>query len=1109
MLKGLSIFDISQLLDHCAVIGTDLECRVAYLGPGAERCVPCEQAEAYGTPLWSLSPELFGPLRDGAWREVARCGEIFEYEVPSPFGDGPARSAVRVGEMTGLHRRPGGFFMALQACHEAASGDRGDWALSGCRPPALQECDPDGVVTYSNRAFDHLLGLGRGEFVGRPVWACLEDDEKRQELKAYLDSLRRGQIRPRPLQMRNLTADGRCLDLEASWTYRRRPDGRLSGFLAVLRDVTERVRAERALRLEFEQAQRYLDNVHVVIVVLDPSGRVEQINRKGLDLLGYAEHEVVGRDWFELSTPESGRALARRRFERLKAGRAPDAASYEEAVAPRGGQHRLISWHNRILYDDEGQITGALSAGTDVTERARTEKALRKRLGFERIISNLAKRFMMVGASEIDRVIDEALMEIGRFVGADRSYLFRFYDACTRMSNTHEWCAEGIEAFKDHIQELSTEGFMWHLERLMAQGVVYIADVSAMPEEASVLRDELELQGVKSLINVALRWGGEMKAMIGLDAVRSRIAWPEEDIALLSTAAAMVSSALERQEAEAELHRAAAVFANTREGVTITGTEGRIVAVNRAFVDITGFSRGEVLQKSPRILKSGMHPASFYATLWQTLRSTGQWQGEIWNRRKSGEVFPAWLTISEVRNEVGEAASYVAVFSDITLIKRSQAQLEYMAHHDSLTDLPNRVLFNDRLGHAMQRPERSGLRLAVMFLDLDNFKNVNDSLGHAAGDLLLQAAAGRLQQQMRRGDTVARVGGDEFTVLLEEVSGSQEVGVVAEKVKAAFAEPFELIDGREVYASASIGISVYPDDASDIESLLRNADTAMYRAKEQGRNAYQFYASEMTTRAFQRLVLETSLRRALQNCEFELFYQPQVCLGSGRLTGAEALIRWRHPQLGLVAPSQFIPLAEENGLISALGEWVLGAACQQLCEWRQDHGFKGQIAVNLSGCQVVRGDIVKTVAQVIAQSGIPPDRLVLELTESFIMSEATKAIAALNGLRDQGVGLATDDFGTGYSSLSYLKQLPVDRLKIDRSFVRDLPTNADDSAIARAIIALGQIMQLKVVAEGVEKAEQAAFLREIGCDQAQGYYYSPPVDGAEFLDLMGGRVIAQ
>jgi len=335
MLKGLSIFDIAQLLDHCAVIGTDLQCRVAYLGPGAQDCVPGDQATVYGTPLWALSPELFGALRDPAWKRVACCGEVFEYEVGSPVAGGPDRALVRVGEMSDLGRRPGGYFVAVQGRPQICAHEEGVWALSGCRPPALQECDPEGLVTYSNRAFDRLLGLMRGEFVGRPVWACLEDEHKRQELRAYLGALRSEQARPRPLQLRSLTPDGRCLDLEASWTYRRRPDGRLSGFLTVLWDVTERVQAERALRLEFERAERYLDNVHVVIVALDPRGRVEQINRKGLDLLGYTRDEVLGRDWFELSMQEPGRTLARERFERLKAGQPEHTESCEQLMVPR------------------------------------------------------------------------------------------------------------------------------------------------------------------------------------------------------------------------------------------------------------------------------------------------------------------------------------------------------------------------------------------------------------------------------------------------------------------------------------------------------------------------------------------------------------------------------------------------------------------------------------------------------------------------------------------------------------------------------------------------------------------------------------------------------
>jgi diguanylate cyclase (GGDEF)-like protein len=443
----------------------------------------------------------------------------------------------------------------------------------------------------------------------------------------------------------------------------------------------------------------------------------------------------------------------------------------------------------------------------------------------------------------------------------------------------------------------------------------------------------------------------------------------------------------------------------------------------------------------------------------------------------------------------------VAVFSDITRDKEAQDKLDHLAHHDPLTALPNRLLFHDRLQHAMQHAARNKQQLAVLFIDLDRFKNVNDTLGHHVGDELLKQVALALRSSLREGDTLARLGGDEFIVLLENVDGEFGAGHVAGKLVSMFEQPFVVAD-YELFVTCSVGVSLYPQDATDLNMLVRNADVAMYQAKARGRNNFQIYAPSMSGEGLERLRVEALLRRSIEKNEIYLHYQPQVEVDSGRLIGVEALVRWNSPELGQVPPARFIPLAEDTGFISQLGKWVLAEACQQMVRWQQAGLVVPKIAVNLSVRQFERGSIAEMVARVLRDTGLEPQRLQLEVTESVIMNTGD-ALGFINDLHAIGVGLAIDDFGTGYSSLAYLKQLPVQTLKIDRSFIKDISTDANDEAIVVAIIQLAKSLNLSVIAEGVETAEQAAFLLRHGCNRAQGYYYSQPAAAAELLARWG------
>jgi len=554
----------------------------------------------------------------------------------------------------------------------------------------------------------------------------------------------------------------------------------------------------------------------------------------------------------------------------------------------------------------------------------------------------------------------------------------------------------------------------------------------------------------------------------------------------------------ERKQNAEKLRLAGRVFDSTAEGILITNPQGEIVAVNAAFEAISGYSQAEVLGRQPSLLRSGKHQPIFYQEMWAALLETGLWQGEIWNRRKTGEIYPNWQTVSAVRDTEGKTTHFVSVFSDITTVKRSQEALDFLAHHDPLTELPNRMLLRDRLQHALQRCRREGHTVAVLFVDLDRFKHINDTLGHPVGDEILRRVAKAMVSQVRAGDTVSRIGGDEFVLLLEDDVSVRSVATVAQKLVDLVAQPF-VIDDKELYVTTSIGISLFPDDGDDVDSLLKQADLAMYKAKQQGRNNFQFYEADMGKGALERLVLENALRGAVQRGELLLHYQPQVDLGSGALAGVEALVRWQHPELGLVPPGRFIPVAEEMGIIKEIGDWVLGEACRQVARWRDSDFVVPRMAVNLSVQQLEKAGLEAAVAAHLSACAMPAGQLELEVTESVIMNQSGRALETLEALRQLGVFLAIDDFGTGYSSLAYLRQLPVHRLKIDYSFVRDIGRDPNDEAIARAIISLGHSLGLEIVAEGVERAEQADFLLRESCDVAQGYLYARPVPADELV----------
>ncbi len=736
-----------------------------------------------------------------------------------------------------------------------------------------------------------------------------------------------------------------------------------------------------------------------------------------------------------------------------KPGSKPDSIMFR--IVMLGGETRYVSINAEPVFDDAGKLIRLFGTLQDVTETKQVEMALESSHNLLRSIIDAVP--MWIAAFDLN----------GRYLAANKYF-----------EKTCNLPLDRIEG--DVIDNVLPESFLQrHLEFIQ----------QCMTGEIVKFNDQLfegEFENIQDIAGNYAPLMDDKENIIGV-------------VGAVNDVSDLVHTRAELQEAEIELHRRLEdlrlyeeVFQHTAEGIVITDADQRIVEVNRATEELLGFTRDELLGETPNIWESCDQDTGIHNNMWNSIAEDGEWHGELWNKRKNGELFPSRVTINVIKNEQGKPVNYISIFSDITNLKKSQERLDFLAHHDPLTELPNRLLFSARLEHAVKHASRKESRLALLFLDLDRFKLINDSYGHKIGDELLKAVAERLSNTVRMDDAVARHAGDEFTMLVEEIDEPADAALVAEKVLKVFNEPFELL-GNEYFMSTSIGISIFPDDAETMDGLMQNADTAMYRAKEAGRNGYAFFSDEMATIAFERVLLESSIKRALDRDEFVLHFQPQIEIQSGKIVGVEVLLRWEHPDMGTLGPRRFIQPAEDSGMIAELSEWVLLKALSQGKSWIDQNRYNQRICINVSAVELYDESYEQKIVKLLDQTGFPAGNLELEVKEAAFLNNSGQAAATLERLKKRGVSIVIDDFGMGYSSLSYLQRLPVDTLKIDRSFIRDTPGNENNLAITKAVISLASSLGLNVIAEGVETQNQRDFLLGDGCSVGQGFYFAKPM----------------
>ncbi|MBF0187557.1 MAG: EAL domain-containing protein [Magnetococcales bacterium] len=849
-------------------------------------------------------------------------------------------------------------------------------------------------------------------------------------------------------------------DYFVKWPDRTEMLARLRYHVTAHKERLRREKAEKKFRILFDVTP------DAILLADADTGVVVDCNPAACELLGASAEEIIGLHQADLHPPEDEeryRALFRSHLEQGQ-GIAP----INVFIRRLDGRDVPVSISSVVFeMDGKRMIQGVFR---DVTERIRAERAIRR--SRENLMK--AQEIAHLGSWEWD-------IGTGNLSWSDEAYRIFGYEPKSQNVT--------FALFVKHVHGDDRNRVLTLIRSAMKGQALYNI-------EHRIVRPNGTERIVHEQGEAVFDKEGMVTHLVGTvhDITERRDAEDQ-----LRIATQVFGSAMAKVEDQFRITRK--VLESAIECVAITDAKGRIQSVNPAFHQVTGYDESEVEGALPGVFQADLHEKRFIRKVRKSIAESGQWQGEVWNRRKDGEAFPEQVTVTAIQDDKGNTLNLVVLSHDISDVQRSREALRHQTYHDALTGLPNRSLFLDRLDQNLRRASRRKRRVCVILFDLDRFKNVNDSLGHAAGDDLLRLVAERVSETLREGDTVCRMGGDEFAIIPGDIHEAQDAVHVVQKLFEALEEPFTLLE-HTLYITASVGITLHPEDGESAESLVRNADMAMSRAKDTGRNNFQFYTAAMDEAATDRLDLENALRMGVEKQEFALFYQPKIDAVTGAVVGMEALVRWIRDNGSPISPGVFIPMAEETGLILPLGDWILQEACRTTQMWRQK-GFKSlRVAVNLSARQVANGGFFERVMEILDQTGLPTDNIELEITESAMMTDLDRAVSVLGKLADQGIHIALDDFGTGYSSLSYLKKFPIHSLKIDRSFVNDITTDTDDAAIVSAILSMARSLKLEVIAEGVENRDQFTFLSHKKCDQIQGYLFSRPLTKEAFEDFM-------
>ena len=838
---------------------------------------------------------------------------------------------------------------------------------------------------------------------------------------------------------------------------------RQRGRIWCFKDVTEQKLSEQALMESNQFQHALLDAIPIPIFYKDEQGFYLGFNHAYEKFIGRSQSDLVGKTVFDIA-PQNLADIYYAQDQHLMAQGGTHV--YESQVSDSTGQCHDVVFHKAVFSDSTGQVRGLIGGILDITARKQSEQAL--------VLSEQRTQALYMLLRRVaDNVPDMIWAK-----DTDKRYLFANKAICEQLllaRDTDEPVGKDDLFFASRARAGHPENPHWHTFGELCQD----SDAITLQRGMAVQFEE---------------FGNVNGELLHLDVHKAPLVGEQGEIMGVVGSARNVT---EQRKTQEKLKISAMVLENSSEALMLSDADNRIVDINPAFTQLTGYTLAEIEGESTQILHSGQHGTDFFETKWAQISATGRWQGEIWSRRKNGEIFAEWLTINTLYRDDGGVHRRVGLFSDITAKKRSEELIWTQANFDALTGLPNRRMFMDRLAQDLKKAHRGNFKLALLFLDLDRFKEVNDTLGHAAGDALLVEAAGRIAACIRESDTVARIGGDEFTVILAELTDASPVERIANDILARLTQPF-LLGSNQVYVSVSIGITVYPDDAVAQEEMLKNADQAMYVSKEDGRNRFSYFTRAMQEGAQRRQHLLNDLRGALDQHQFELHYQPIMNLQTGQIHKAEALLRWTHPVRGPVGPTEYIALAEESGLIHDLGKWVFAHAVIQAERWRANFDPAFQISVNLSPLQIQNKNSRLDWQSVLQAARLAGDAIVFEITEGLLLDKSPEVSAELLAYRDAGIQVAIDDFGTGYSAMAYLKQLDIDYLKIDQTFVRNLAPNASDHALCEAIVVMAHKLGIKVIAEGVETPEQRDLLLGMGCDFAQGFLYAKAVSAPEF-----------